>query len=156
LSKPIAITASEFRKAGDAACAVRIKEAARVGGLPFGGWSVEVTMPPSVNHAYATVRGRRVLSAEGRAYKKQVREMFEHLATYKMPVWFQLSIRLFVPLHYKNGPVRRFDASNRIKLLEDAVCEGAGIDDCRIRRVVAEKTNADREYAIVALLIFEE
>ncbi|MGZ8422941.1 MAG: hypothetical protein ACXW34_08705, partial [Nitrospira sp.] len=36
--------------------------------------SIELTLPvpPSVNHQYATVKGRRLLSAKGRAYKDLV------------------------------------------------------------------------------------
>ena len=35
--------------------------------------SIEITLPvpPSINHQYATVRGRRVLSSAGRTYKQQ-------------------------------------------------------------------------------------
>jgi len=44
-------------------------------------------LPPSVNHLYATVRGRRVLSAEGRAYKRDVHLYIGQMALSGRPEW---------------------------------------------------------------------
>lgn len=117
-------------------------------------YTAQVPMPPSVNHLYATVRGRRVLTKEGRKYKKLVSEMFEHLGGDTMPVWFRLIIELRLPLYFKNGKVRKFDASNRVKVLEDAVCEGMGIDDSRVIQLVVTKQHACVESACVVIEAF--
>lgn len=101
-------------------------------------------MPPSVNHAYATVRGRRVLSREGKAYKAEVAARARRVADGRAaPLWLSLTITLRLPLLFKNGRVRKFDASNRIKLLEDALCEGLGVDDSRVLRLSVEKQDGD-------------
>lgn len=116
-------------------------------------WSrVELStpMPPSVNNAYATVHGRRVLTREGREFKASATALVRKAAAGQCaPVWLTMTIRLYLPLCYKNGKVRRVDVSNRVKLLEDAVCEGLGVDDCRVRRLVVEKFDAHDERADV-------
>jgi Holliday junction resolvase RusA-like endonuclease len=120
----------------------------------FKGFKAQVTMPPSVNHAYFTgSHGRRVLSTEGKKYKAQVREMFCHL-TPGSTIWFTLRITLGMALYFKNGKVRTFDASNRIKLLEDAVFDAIGIDDSRVRRLEVEKTESDYEFAEVEIVAY--
>ena len=104
-------------------------------------------MPPSVNHLYVTARhGRRVLSTEGRKYKQAVKADLVPLEN--APEWLVLKIVLYMPLRYKNGKVRRFDVSNRIKILEDALCEGMGIDDSRVRELVITKTDCE-EYRVL-------
>src|SRR5215813_1696917 len=45
--------------------------------LPFAipdSFTVTLPVPPSINHQYATVSGRRLLSSAGRAYKALVRQ----------------------------------------------------------------------------------
>lgn len=112
----------------------------------FEGVSIQTSMPPSVNNAYATVHGRRVLTREGRRFKESVSSMPELIKCRNtLPTWIAISIHLWLPLFYKNGKVRRFDASNRIKLLEDAVCEGLGIDDSRVIRLTVQKVDAKVE-----------
>jgi len=102
--------------------------------------TIQVPVPPSTNTAYATVHGRRVLTREGREYKASVTA---RIARWPKPRWLTMSITITMPLMFKNGTVRQFDASNRIKLLEDAVCEGLGIDDRWVRRLVVEKVEGD-------------
>ncbi|MGQ0812630.1 MAG: RusA family crossover junction endodeoxyribonuclease [Nitrospiraceae bacterium] len=98
--------------------------------------SLTLPVPPSVNHQYATVNGRRLLSAAGRNYKSQVghhivlalartlhREAFHK--TLRSDV-LALSIRF-----YFTSRLRR-DVDGGLKIAQDALCEGLGINDNRI------------------------
>ena len=93
-------------------------------------------VPPSVNHQYATVNGRRLISSAGRAYKAQVGQLVwvklaqsTHRAALLARLqseWLALSIRF-----YFTSPLRR-DVDGGLKIAQDALCEGLGINDNRI------------------------
>ena len=93
-------------------------------------------VPPSVNHQYATVNGRRLISSAGRAYKAQVGQLVwlklaqsTHRATLLARLqseWLALSIRF-----YFTSALRR-DVDGGLKIAQDALCEGLGINDNRI------------------------
>lgn len=94
-------------------------------------------IPPSINHQYATVNGRRVLSSKGRAYKVQVyQELLLYLTRdgHRRPAWlddshahiFSLTLRF-----YFATPLRR-DIDGGIKITQDAICEALGVNDNRI------------------------
>jgi len=89
-----------------------------------------------VNHQYATVNGRRLLSAAGRAYKAQVGQLVwlklaqtSHSAALLAGLqseWLALSIRF-----YFTSGLRR-DVDGGLKIAQDALCDGLGINDNRI------------------------
>jgi crossover junction endodeoxyribonuclease RusA len=89
-----------------------------------------------VNHQYATVNGRRLLSSAGRAYKAQVGQLVwlklaqsAHRAALLAGLqsgWLALSIRF-----YFTSALRR-DVDGGLKIAQDALCEGLGINDNRI------------------------
>ncbi len=97
---------------------------------------ITLPIPPSINHQYATVNGRRLLSSAGRAYKAQVgqqvwiavaqsksrSELIERLHSGPLA----LSIRFFF-----TSTLRR-DVDGGLKIAQDAVCEGLGLNDNRI------------------------
>ena len=98
--------------------------------------SVCLPIPPSINHQYATVNGRRILSAAGRRYKTDVghqvllalaqsgcREAV--LATFRSR-YLSLSMRF----HFRS-PWRR-DVDGGVKITQDAVLEALGLNDNRI------------------------
>lgn len=105
---------------------------------PIGNHAVALTLPvpPSVNHQYATVNGRRLISSAGRAYKIQVGQLVwlklaqsTHRATLLTRLqseWLALSIRF-----YFTSALRR-DVDGGLKIAQDALCEGLGINDNRI------------------------
>jgi crossover junction endodeoxyribonuclease RusA len=98
--------------------------------------SLILPVPPSINHQYATVNGRRLLSTAGRAYKAQVGQL----------VWLNLasspdrstllaglqsaSLALFIRFYFTSA-LRR-DVDGGLKIAQDALCEGLGINDNRI------------------------
>ncbi|MCG3778405.1 MAG: hypothetical protein JW388_1125 [Nitrospira sp.] len=103
-----------------------------------GNYGIVLTLPvpPSVNHQYATVNGRRLLSAAGRAYKVHVGQVV-WLKLVQSPnqaalmaelhsEWLALSIRF-----YFTSGLRR-DVDGGLKIAQDALCEGLGLNDNRI------------------------
>jgi crossover junction endodeoxyribonuclease RusA len=99
-------------------------------------FSLTLPVPPSINHQYATVNGRRLLSAAGRSYKALVGQQIV-LALARSPYRhallkilraedLALSIRF-----YFTSRLRR-DVDGGLKIAQDALCEGLGINDNRI------------------------
>ncbi len=98
--------------------------------------SLTLPVPPSINHQYASVNGRRLLSSTGRAYKAEVGQV----------VWLRLtntanrsallsrlqsgSLALSITFYFTSA-LRR-DVDGGLKIAQDALCEGLGINDNRI------------------------
>lgn len=129
----------------------------RLRGIPCFNITYDRDMPESVNHLYITgMHGGKVLSAAGRQFRdglcKAVAEATMHVAG----GWRQkiddvydrrCAVEVFYTIYFadllnkswrpgkvnKSGnaqcPFKRQDASNYIKVIEDAVVEGTGIDD---------------------------
>ncbi len=104
---------------------------------------VVLPLPPSINHQYATVNGRRVLSATGRHYKSAVEkhlqailqqsphraDFFEGLMTDAL----SLSIRF-----YFKTALRR-DLDGGLKIAQDALCQAISLNDNRITEIHLHK-----------------
>lgn len=110
-------------------------------------------MPPSSNNAYVDLpRGGRVLTTEGKRFK---RETTAHFATkypkemmfFKPNVPFGLIIKFHIAVlenkGFKTGKAdsryKKLDGGNRTKLLEDALKDAAGIDDSQFLWTLWEK-----------------
>ncbi|TKS59960.1 MAG: hypothetical protein EWM72_01817 [Nitrospira sp.] len=98
--------------------------------------SLTLPVPPSINHQYATVNSRRLLSSAGRAYKTQVSQQL-WVALSQSPSRASLMDRL------QSGPLAlsirffftsalRRDVDGGLKIAQDALCEGLGLNDNRI------------------------
>lgn len=110
--------------------------------------------PPSVNHLYRTgYRGSRVLTKEGEHFKAALQQVVVEEcmalpwkmaidAVYLEAAWVRLTIGFNTQIlngSWKPGrrtekgnpqsPYKRLDASNYIKVIEDAIAKGTGIDD---------------------------
>ena len=98
--------------------------------------SLSLPVPPSINHQYATVNGRRVLSSAGRAYKTQVgHHVWLALvrSPFKVTLLDQLlSGPLVISIKFFFASSLRRDLDGGLKITQDAVCEGLGINDNRI------------------------
>ena len=98
--------------------------------------SLTLPVPPSVNHQYATVNGRRLLSSAGRAYKAQVGQLVWLTLTqseYRLTLLPRLkteSLALSIRFYFTSA-LRR-DVDGGLKIAQDALCEGLGINDNRI------------------------
>jgi len=101
--------------------------------------SITLPPPPSINHQYATLNGRRILSAAGRQFKQTVtREVLVALARSPHRNAFRraaqdaalsLAIRFFFV-----SPLRR-DVDGGLKIAQDALCEALEINDNRIHEI---------------------
>ncbi len=105
---------------------------------------VTLPIPPSINHQYATVNGRRLLSATGRAYKAHVAQTIL-LALARAPQRSLLLktvqsefLGLSIRFHFAS-PLRR-DVDSGLKITQDALCEALGINDNRILHIHLSKT----------------
>ena len=98
--------------------------------------TITLPVPPSINHQYASVNGRRVLSSTGRAYKALVGQLI-WLALTQSPSTHSLRNRLQAgPLAFSIrfffATSLRRDLDGGLKIAQDAVCEGLGVNDNRI------------------------
>lgn len=146
LSSPRAVRTTSYRKPDKKTMVSRIvPKAAPTSRMPLpsscpptGTHTVALTLPvpPSVNHQYATVNGRRLISSAGRTYKAQVGQLVwlklaqsthrTALLARLQSEWLALSIRF-----YFTSALGR-DIDGGLKIAQDALCEGLGINDNRI------------------------
>ena len=91
--------------------------------------SIELTLPvpPSVNHQYATVNGRRLLSAKGRAYKdlvgQQILVALAH-SPYRGTLRSMLrQANLALSINFFFASALRRDTDGGLKIAQDALCE---------------------------------
>lgn len=98
--------------------------------------TITLPVPPSINHQYATVNGRRLLSSTGRAYKAQVgQQVWVILAQSPSTPSFRDRIRsgpLALSIRFFFATALRRDLDGGLKIAQDAVCEGLGVNDNRI------------------------
>ena len=104
---------------------------------------LHLPIPPSINHQYATVNGRRVLSARGRRFKALVGQHIlialstlhdrDRLLKPYQTAFLSLSIRFHFP------SLLRRDVDGGLKITQDALCEALGINDNRILHIHLQK-----------------
>ena len=96
-------------------------------------------VPPSINHQYATVKGRRVLSSTGRTYKAGVaQQILAALAVSPSRTMFVKNVRRYALslslTFYFTSRLRR-DIDGGLKIAQDAMCDALGINDNRILEI---------------------
>ena len=98
--------------------------------------TLTLPVPPSINHQYTPVNGRRLLSAAGRAYKTQVGQIvWLNLAQSRQPSLIQSELQsstLALSIRFYFTSALRRDVDGGLKIAQDALCEGLGINDNRI------------------------
>lgn len=98
--------------------------------------NVRLPLPPGINQQYATVNGRRVLSSRSRRYKRSVVRRIEQLRqTGAISEEFVEQaqngyLALFIDFYFST-PLRR-DLDGGLKIAQDAICDGLGVDDRRV------------------------
>jgi crossover junction endodeoxyribonuclease RusA len=106
-------------------------------------FTLTLPLPPSINHQYATVQGRRVLSSAGRRFKLQVgQEMLCLLAKRRdrgSVVQALGGKSLALDLRFYFVSALRRDIDGGLKITQDAVCEALGMNDNRIVEVMLRK-----------------
>ena len=118
--------------------------------------ALNLPIPPSINHQYATVNGRRILSSAGRSYKSTVGHQVL-IALGRSPYKESLlrTLRgsdLTLSIHfYFASPLRR-DVDGGLKIAQDALCEALGLNDNRIVEIHLYKSrDADQPRIEMAL-----
>jgi crossover junction endodeoxyribonuclease RusA len=96
-------------------------------------------IPPSINHQYATVNGRRVLTAAGRTYKAEVAQLVAvGLARSAQRGSFLdrvQSTSLSLTIRFCFSSALRRDVDSGLKIAQDALCAGLGLNDNRITEI---------------------
>lgn len=100
-------------------------------------------LPPSINHQYATVKGRRVLSWEARTYKKkmidELRKAFLKAGLFPRQAesWREGYLCLSFDFYFLTP--RRRDLDGGLKIAQDIICQAFRINDNRVVQVCLSK-----------------
>lgn len=107
-------------------------------------------LPPSTNNLFVTIpNGKRV---RHKAYVRFIRNCEKIIHGALDPdVQYQLTIMIEAPLFTKAGKLRKFDASNRIKAVEDVLAKRLGIDDRQFMSVLVQKHDRAVERTVVVI-----
>ena len=111
-------------------------------------FALTLPLPPSINHQYATVRGRRILSS-GRRYKAEIGKLVGSImkpsADRQRFLHDLQSHFLRLALHFYFPTLLRRDLDGGLKIAQDALCQALGINDNRIMEVHLLKS-ADSDF----------
>ena len=98
--------------------------------------TLTLPLPPSINEQYATVNGHRVSSSVARRFKQQVHTalrllerqgvLHDHLRNTLRQSYLALLLDF-----YFATPLKR-DLDGGLKITQDALCEGLGLNDNRV------------------------
>lgn len=101
-------------------------------------------LPPSINSLYSTGRGgKRFMTKEGKVFKRLVSLLARNASAGRSldPYCFYvLRVTFFMPIRFKNGTVRKWDVTNHLKALEDALAKVLELDDSHFVQVSAGKS----------------
>lgn len=145
-------------------------------------WQASVTYhkpPVSVNDAYTVFRGRKKLTAAGTMFKDDLAKVvaqssFDWKTAHDLVYQHGRGVHMVVTLGFpdlinkswkagkltttaKGHPRSRYkkkDASNYLKLIEDAVVRGSGVDDCNIVHAEIEKVFDENGFINIVLKIY--
>lgn len=112
-------------------------------------------LPPSVNKLFSTVRDsktgvtKRVLTKQARKIRKLIHAMVH--GQLNSSLLYELEIEIHLNAFTKKGSVRKVDLTNRVKFLEDSICDALGIDDSHIFRVQLLKKHCLEERTVLHL-----
>ena len=93
-------------------------------------------LPPSINEQYATVDGHRVSTVVARRFKQQVRDLLRtlerqgHIHDELLNMFRQNYLALSLDFYFAT-PLKR-DLDGGLKITQDALCEGLGLNDNRV------------------------
>ena len=93
-------------------------------------------LPPSINEQYATVDGHRVSTVVARRFKQQVRDLLRtlerqgHVHDELLHSFRQSYLALSLDFYFST-PLKR-DLDGGLKITQDALCEGLGLNDNRV------------------------
>ena len=98
---------------------------------PAGELVLVLPLPPSINHQYATVQGRRVLSRTGREFKRlvaaEVEDWLEQHPHVDVALFQGHYLALTITFYFVSAMRRDLDGG--LKIAQDALCEALGVND---------------------------
>jgi len=98
---------------------------------PAGELRLVLPLPPSINHQYATVQGRRVLARSGREFKalvaKEVESWLDEHPLFDVALFQRHYLALTITFYFAS--VLRRDLDGGLKIAQDALCEALGVND---------------------------
>jgi crossover junction endodeoxyribonuclease RusA len=113
-------------------------------------------LPPSINHQYATVHGRRVLSRTGREYKALVAEAVEQwLDSQPLPETIVAQFQghyLSLSITFYFATALRRDLDGGLKIAQDALCEALSVNDNLVVEIHLSK-RVDRQQPRIELCL---
>lgn len=109
-------------------------------------------LPTSVNSLYNVIwtLHRVELKSECRRWKQSAKGKIPHFDVPK-DCLLKIDCEFHYPFLYQNGKLRKFDTSNLLKLLYDAVAEGLNVDDSRFK--AGSFTSIDEEDEWVQVMV---
>lgn len=93
-------------------------------------------LPPSINEQYATIEGHRVSTVVAKRFKRQVQDALralerQGLLNDEIRAHFgQCYLALFLDFYFAT-PLKR-DLDGGLKITQDAICDGLGLNDNRV------------------------
>jgi crossover junction endodeoxyribonuclease RusA len=113
-------------------------------------------VPPSINHQYATVNGRRVLTAAGRTYKADVAQLVA-IGLARSPRRASFldrvhSTSLSLTIRFCFSSALRRDVDSGLKIAQDALCAGLALNDNRITEIHLYKRQ-DKDYPRIEVML---
>ncbi len=101
------------------------------GAASAGSVTLVLPVPPSINHQYATVNGRRVLSKAGREFKTlaaaEVAAWIAHHPEVDVTLFQRHYLALKMTFYFLSALRRDLDSG--LKIAQDALCESLGVND---------------------------
>jgi crossover junction endodeoxyribonuclease RusA len=100
---------------------------------PVAELAIVLPVPPSVNHQYASVNGRRVLSRAGRVFKALVADEVEAwrdregISNETLALFGRYYLSLTITFYFTSALRRDLDGG--LKIAQDALCEALGVND---------------------------
>ncbi len=96
---------------------------------------IVLPLPPSINHQYATVGDRRVLSKDAARFKRAVKQAVLRLGADALSDAEHERLRtdylgLYLDFYFLT-PLKR-DLDGGLKITQDALCEALGLDDRKV------------------------
>jgi crossover junction endodeoxyribonuclease RusA len=118
--------------------------------------ALTLPVPPSVNHLYATVNGRRVLSRAGRDFKVLVADEVEawqdreQIANAAIEAFGRHYLSLTLTFYFST--TLRRDLDGGLKIAQDALCEAIGVNDNLVAEIHLNK-RVDRQHPRMEVLL---
>ncbi len=128
--------------------------------------SFTLPLPPSINSQYTQVGNRRVLSKKHKAFKQNVRRRLDSLRvdgliTDEFIAALKLGwVGLFLDFYFESP--RRRDLDGGLKITQDAILDGLGINDNRVvdihlvKRIAPTNPRVEIELEAIAIWQFDD